>query len=233
MCSYNWHCKYCNFYFFKIAGIFKAGKADVTTVSPGLFACQQVSFATPFHGGHEVTVLASLGRSIKRRTRGNGGAIWVESVDQSGFKACILEYSDGSNNTAEVNWIATQSAPSGGKRGSISLGDWTTGTQCKIVNFQQVSVLICVFFFKLNVYYEWSQLTVQYFHFIRGQLSSLYQWYRFLKTVVNISLIHWFIHNFSFFLFFFYHLRFCFHGKPYFSLEIKEEVQIDNNMLNM
>ena len=118
----------------------------MTTVSPGLFACQQVSFATPFHGGHEVTVLASLGRSIKSPTRGNGGAIWVESVDQSGFKACILEYSDGSNNTAEVNWIATQSAPSGGKRGSISFGDWTTGTQCKIINFQQVSVLICIFF---------------------------------------------------------------------------------------
>ena len=114
----------------------------MTTVSPGLFACQQVSFATPFHGGHEVTVLASLGRSIKSPTRGNGGAIWVESVDQSGFKACILEYSDGSNNTAEVNWIATQSAPSGGKRGSISFGDWTTGTKCKIINFQQVSVLI-------------------------------------------------------------------------------------------
>ena len=122
----------------------------MTTVSPGLFACQQVSFATPFHGGHEVTVLASLGRSIKSRTRGNGGAIWVESVDQSGFKACILEYSDGSNNTAEVNWIATQSAPSGGKRGSISLGDWTTGTQCKIINFQQVSVLICFFFFQIK-----------------------------------------------------------------------------------
>ena len=118
----------------------------MTTVSPGLFACQQVSFATPFHGGHEVTVLASLGRSIKSRTRGNGGAIWVESVDQSGFKACILEYSDGSNNTAQVNWIATQSAPPGGKRGSISFGDWTTGTKCKIINFQQVSVLICIFF---------------------------------------------------------------------------------------
>ena len=115
----------------------------MTTVSPGLFACQQVSFATPFHGGHEVTVLASLSRSIKSPTRGNGGAIWVESVDQSGFKACILEYSDGSNNTAEVNWIATQSAPAGGKRGSTSFGDWTTGTQCKIISFQQASVLIC------------------------------------------------------------------------------------------
>ena len=118
----------------------------MTTVSPGLFACQQVSFATPFHGGLEVTVLASLGRSIKSPTRCNGGAIWVESVDQSGFKACILEYSVGSNNTAEVNWIATQSAPSGGKKGSISFDDWTTGTQCKITNFQKVSVLICIFF---------------------------------------------------------------------------------------
>ena len=146
MCSYNWHCKYFNFYFFKIAGIFEAGKANVTTPSLGLFACQQVSFATPFQSGQEVTVLATLGRSIKSPTRGNGGAIWVESVDQSGFKACILEYSDGSNNTAEVNWIATQSAPSGGKRGSISFGDWTTGTKCKIINFQQVSVLICIFF---------------------------------------------------------------------------------------
>ena len=63
----------------------------------------------------------------------------MESVDNSGFKACILEYSDGSNNTAEVNWIAIQSAPSGAKKGTTSLSDWSTGTKCIRVNFQQVT----------------------------------------------------------------------------------------------
>lgn len=111
------------FCFWVLAASFRAGKANVTTVSPRLFACQMVSFASPFHGGQKITVLATLGRSIKSPTRGNGGAIWVESVDNSGFKACILEYSDGSNNTAEVNWIAIQSAPSGAKRGTASLSD--------------------------------------------------------------------------------------------------------------
>ena len=127
------------FCFWVLAASFRAGKANVTTVSPRLFACQRVSFASPFHGGQKITVLATLGRSIKSPTRGNGGAIWVESVDNSGFKACILEYSDGSNNTAEVNWIAIQSAPSGAKKGTASLSDWSTGTKCKRVNFQQVT----------------------------------------------------------------------------------------------
>ena len=63
----------------------------------------------------------------------------MELVDNSGFKACILEYSDGSNNTAEVNWTATQSAPSGAKIGTTSLSNWSTGTKCKQVDFQQVT----------------------------------------------------------------------------------------------
>ena len=117
----NMHLCCCCFCF--VTASFRAGKANIATVSPRLFACQRISFATPFYGGEEITVLATVGRSIKSPTRGNGGAIWVESVDNSGFKACILEYSDGSNNTAEVNWIAIQSAPSGAKKGTASLND--------------------------------------------------------------------------------------------------------------
>ena len=141
----NMHLCCCCFFF--VTASFRAGKANVATESTRLFACQNISFATPFYGGEEITVLATVGRSIKSPTRGNGGAIWVESVDNSGFKACILEYSDGSNNTAEVNWIAIQSAPSGAKKGTATLNDWSTGTTCKWINLQQVTLLLLCNYF--------------------------------------------------------------------------------------
>ena len=126
------------FSFFFTAASFKAGKVNVTTASPELFACSQVSFTESFSGGQEIKVLASFGHSVKKPTRGNGAAIWVESEDKIQFKACIVEYSDGSNKTAEVNWIALQSAPSGAQIGTTALDSWTTGTECKRINFQKV-----------------------------------------------------------------------------------------------
>ena len=136
---------------FFTASSFKAGKLSVPAASPGLFACQNVSFTESFHGGQEITVFASLGRSIKSPARGNGGAIWVESIDKYGFMACILEYSNGYNRTAEVDWVAMQSLPSGAQIGTTSLDSWTTGTICKRIDFQQVS-FVCkpVFFFPVK-----------------------------------------------------------------------------------
>ena len=58
----------------------------------------------------------------------NGAAVWVESEDQSQFRACIYEYSDGSNAAAELNWIALESAPSGAQLGTTSI-PWTLGLQ--------------------------------------------------------------------------------------------------------
>ena len=69
---------------------FKAGKENVTTSAPGLFGCKKIYFQTPFYGGQQVTVLASVGHSVKRQTHGNGAAVWVEDVKASEFTVCIL-----------------------------------------------------------------------------------------------------------------------------------------------
>ena len=122
-----------------IAANLKTGKVNVTTASSGLFACQKVSFEHPFVG-KEVKVFASFGHSVKNPSRGNGAAIWVESEDTNQFTTCISEYGDGSNGTAEVNWIAVQSVPSGAQVGTTALNSWTTGTECKRIDFPQVSL---------------------------------------------------------------------------------------------
>ena len=50
----------------------------------------------------------------------------------------MLEFSDGSNGTAELNCLAIQAAPVGAQLGTASLNSWTTGTECKAISFQQV-----------------------------------------------------------------------------------------------
>jgi hypothetical protein len=117
---------------------FKAGKDNVTTTSPGLFACKKIYFQTPFHGGQQVTVLASVGHTVKSQTPRNGAAVWVEGVKASEFTVCVLEFSDGCNNSLEVNWIAFKTKPHGSQIGTTSLNSWTTGTECKRIDFQQV-----------------------------------------------------------------------------------------------
>ena len=122
---------------------FKAGKTNITVVkSPGLFACETITFAEPFSGGKQVKVFASFGHSVNNQARGNGAAIWVESADRTQFRACIYEYSNGSNSTAEINWIALQSAPKGAQLGTTSLDSWTTGTECKKIDFPQVRSIL-------------------------------------------------------------------------------------------
>ena len=87
--------------FFFTAASFKSGKINnITAKSSGLFACEKITFEEPFPGGKQVKVFVSPGNST------NGAAVWVESEDQSQFRACIYEYSDGSNAAAELNWIA-------------------------------------------------------------------------------------------------------------------------------
>ena len=68
----------------------------------------------------------------------NSATLWVESVTTGGFKVCVLEYGKGSNESAEVNWIAFQSTPSGSQFGSITFNYLTTGTQCKRIGLLQV-----------------------------------------------------------------------------------------------
>ncbi|XP_073251856.1 uncharacterized protein [Porites lutea] len=116
---------------------FKAGKTNVTVKSPGLFVCETITFAESFSGGKQVKVVASFGHSLNNQARGNGAAIWVEAADRTKFRACIYEYSNGSNSTAGINWIAIQSAPKGAQLGTTSLDSWTTGTECKKIDFPQ------------------------------------------------------------------------------------------------
>ena len=86
-------------------------------------------------------MFASFGHSIKSPSRGNGGATWVESEGKSHFTTCVSEYSDGSNGTAEINWIAVQSVPHGIQVGTATLDAWTTGTECKRIDYPQVSFI--------------------------------------------------------------------------------------------
>ncbi len=118
---------------------FKAGKENVITSTPGLFACKNISFNESFSSGQQVRVLASVGHSVKSPTPRYGAAIWVENVTARGFTVCVLEFGEGSNETIQMNWIALQGIPRGSQLGSISLSSWTTGTKCEKINFQQVS----------------------------------------------------------------------------------------------
>ncbi|XP_073250982.1 uncharacterized protein [Porites lutea] len=119
------------------AASFKAGKVNIGAAGGSLFACKQISFTQPFPGGKEVKVLASFGHAVNNSAHSNGAAIWVESEDANQFRACVYEYSDGSNKTAEFNWVAMQSAPSGAQLGTTLLDSWATGTECKRIDFPQ------------------------------------------------------------------------------------------------
>ena len=129
---------------------FKTGKDNVTTATPGLFACKKVSFQPPFQNGQKVKALASVGHSIRSPSPRYGATIWVEDVTTSGFTACVVEYGTGSNDTTEVNWIALQSPPPGSQLDTASLNSWTSGTKCKRIVFKQVSSLCLLFSLKLT-----------------------------------------------------------------------------------
>ncbi|XP_078383750.1 uncharacterized protein LOC144666229 [Oculina patagonica] len=116
---------------------FKAGKENVITSTPGLFACKNISFNESFSSGQQVRVLASVGHSVKSPSPRYGAAIWVEDVTARGFTVCVLEFGEGSNETIQMNWIALQGIPRGSQLGSTSLSSWTTGTKCEKINFQQ------------------------------------------------------------------------------------------------
>ena len=90
-----------------------------------MFACE-TTFVEPFSGGKQVKFFASFGHSVNNKARGNGAAFWVESADRAQFRACIYEYSNGSNSSAEINWIALQSDPKGAQLGITSMDSWTT-----------------------------------------------------------------------------------------------------------
>ena len=128
---------------------FKTGKENVTTVTPGVFACKKIYFTNPFYGGPQVKVLASVGHTVKGETPRNGAAVWVEEVKASEFTVCVLEFGDGSNKSVEVNWIAFQSALPGSQIGITSLNAWTTGTECKRIDFQQVRIICSCLCFPL------------------------------------------------------------------------------------
>ena len=130
------------FFFFFTAHSFKAGKENVTTVAPGLFACKRIAFHHPFQGGQQVKVFASKGHTVKSSFPRNSAAIWVEAVSTSGFRVCVLEYGKGSNESAEVDWIAFQFTPPQSYLGNTSFNSLTTGTKCKRIHFKQVRFVL-------------------------------------------------------------------------------------------
>lgn len=138
MCKHRNRFKVKCFLYLFTAYALKAGKEKVATVAPGLFACKKISFKHSFYGGQQVKVLASIGHTVKSSLPRNSATLWVESVTTSGFKVCVLEYGKGSNESAEVNWIAFQYTPSGSQFGSITFNYLTTGTQCERIGFIMV-----------------------------------------------------------------------------------------------
>ncbi|XP_078383744.1 uncharacterized protein LOC144666222 [Oculina patagonica] len=116
---------------------FKAGKDNVTTTTPGLFACKKIFFQYPFYGRQQVKVFTSVSHTLTSPTPRSGAAIWVEDVTGKGFTVCVVEYGQGSNGTVEVNWIALKTGPPGSQLGTASLNPWTVGTKCKRIVFKQ------------------------------------------------------------------------------------------------
>ena len=125
---------------------FKAGKDNITTITPGLFACKVIYYPRPFYGGQQVTVLASVGHTAQSQTPRSGAAVWVEDVTASEFTVCVLEFGNGSNRTLEVNWLSFQAPLRGSQIGTASLNSWTAGTKCKRIDYQQVSIAFSVCF---------------------------------------------------------------------------------------
>ena len=102
----------------------------------------------PFYGGQQVTVLASVGHTVKSQTPRNGAAVWVEDIKASEFTACVLEFANGSNKSIEVNYLAFETKPHGSQTGTTSLNSWTTGMECKRIDFQQVRICFVKWFRK-------------------------------------------------------------------------------------
>ena len=117
---------------------FQTGKTNVTVRSPGLSSCRAVRFSSSFSGGGSVKVFTSVGHAVQAEKPRDGATTWVESVTNSGFKACVLEFGRGSNGSTDVNWLASQTAPQGVQHESVSYDLWTTGTNCKRVDFPKV-----------------------------------------------------------------------------------------------
>ena len=116
-------------FFSFFVGNYKVGKLNVSTSSGNLFPFKQVPYSEPFGNGQEVKVLTSFSHSVKNPKGGEGAAIWRESENQNGFRACVLEFSDGSNGTAETNWLAIQAAPVGAQPETAPLNAWTPETE--------------------------------------------------------------------------------------------------------
>ena len=129
----------------------KTGICNFTITTPGLFACEKVSFEKPFNGGQDVKVFVSKSHTTKSYSGGDGAAIWVESVDNKEFTVCVLEYGDGSSGTTKVNWMALQSVPVGAQLDTVSLDSWTTGEKCKRIAFEKVTAVSPCVFVKLIV----------------------------------------------------------------------------------
>ena len=117
------------------------------TTTLSLFACKNVSFEEPFNGGQEIKIFISKSHATKSSFRGNGAAIWVESVNNKAFTVCVLEYGDGSSGASQVNWMALQSVPAGAQLRTASLNAWTTGTKCKRIAFEKVRLVQFFIFF--------------------------------------------------------------------------------------
>ena len=67
---------------------------------------------------------------------------WNQQIKLNSALVRIYEYGNGSNSTAEINWIALQSALKGAQLGTTSMDSWNTGIECKKIDFLQVRSIL-------------------------------------------------------------------------------------------
>ena len=126
-----------NFFFSFFVGSYKVVKLNVSTSSGNLFSCKPFQNSEPFRRRQEFEILTSFGQSVKNPEGGDGLAFWLESENPCRFTACVLEFSDGSNGTAELNWLARRAAPAGTQLRTTSLDSWSTEKGVKRLPFNR------------------------------------------------------------------------------------------------
>ena len=67
--------------------------------------------------------------------------IWVEDVKVSGFKACVVVGGQSNAGNTTIDWFAFEGSQSGAYDGVASFDLFTTGSQCKTVNFPKVRII--------------------------------------------------------------------------------------------
>ena len=134
----------CSDSFFPILGV-ERGKVQFQQMENDRHLCQYVSFASVFSSGAPIRVFASVNHGNESSQVHDSALVWVEVITTRRFKACVVTGGQGSRGNTTVDWFAFQGSQSGVQHGEARFALFTTGTNCKVVAFPQVSCnFICL-----------------------------------------------------------------------------------------